>query len=241
MFGKMRNSAASVYRSLHLPFRPALQMAFPAPTNRPRAFRYPAWFRFPCRGCCRFRKFAAGPTVQPVLGHRAEPASEYAVAASAASRTSDAGSLAACCRNGAHWTESSARESMTLGASRDPRSLPRSRNGPLDYSVTSNHRCGRAFLASVERHRRSAGSRGYNAHAVTGTAANMADRQKPAHASPRRSHNCHRRELKVHRMTASHVHVTEARGLSPTSASRSPACVVTLSEEDELSVGGGPA
>ena len=28
-----------------------------------------------------------------------------------------------------------------------------------------------------------------------------------------RSHNCHRRELKVHRMTASHVQVTEARGL----------------------------
>jgi hypothetical protein len=91
---------------------------------------------------------------------------------------------------------------------------------PLDYSVTSNHRCGRAFLASVERQRRSAGSHGCNAHAVTGTAANMAVRQKPAHASPpRRSHNRHRRELKVHRMTASHVQVTEARGLSPTSAS----------------------
>jgi len=60
-------------------------------------------------------------------------------------------------------------------------------------------------------------SHGCNAHAVPGTAANMADRQKPAHASPPppagRSHNCYRRELKVHRMTASHVQVTEARGL----------------------------
>ena len=46
----------------------------------------------------------------------------------------------------------SPRKSMTLGASRGPRSLPRNRNRPLDCSVTSNHRCG----SSVSRFRRNA-------------------------------------------------------------------------------------
>ena len=99
-----------------------------SPRRRIAGFSIFCKFRFPCRGCVRFRKFAAGPTVQQVFGRGFEPASEYAAAASAATSTSDAGSLeACCCCNGTHWTGSSARESMTLAASRpaEPAKIPK--------------------------------------------------------------------------------------------------------------------